>query len=177
MALIYQATSQYHSQGYPGSLSWYVLTRPKWVKSGELRSSWWVKKPPGKTASIMENWQPFKSIFFSNIFQKVICLAGYASSLSVLFCFKHLMHATDIFISPDIWQTTSQNTTSPPLCHFVCHSVASSEFRLELQFGNTQFRFKLVWWFLSSVTLKFDEWLWKIIGHLFYATSPLYVIS
>ena len=27
------------------------------------------------------------------------------------------------------------------------------------------------WRFLSRVTLKFDEWPWKTIGHLFYATS------
>ena len=25
--------------------------------------------------------------------------------------------------------------------------------------------------FLSRMTLKFDEWPWKTIGHLFYATS------
>ena len=26
------------------------------------------------------------------------------------------------------------------------------------------------WWFLSRVTLKFDGWPWKTIGHLFYTT-------
>ena len=26
------------------------------------------------------------------------------------------------------------------------------------------------WWFLSSVTLKFEGWHWKSIGHLFYTT-------
>ena len=36
--------------------------------------------------------------------------------------------------------------------------------------GNTQFRTKLVI-VLCRVTLKFDEWPWKSIGHLFYATS------
>ena len=45
-----------------------------------------------------------------------------------------------------------------------------SEFKLELQSGNTQFRSKLTI-VLSRVTLKFDRWPWKTIGHLFYATS------
>ena len=111
-------------------------------------------------------------------------------------------------------------TTSSPVHHF----KAISEFKLELQSGNVQFRsksaifftrmtskfwqmtltnnrapllyyiklrasFQSHWWiqtvvtvwkrsirvkignFLSRVTLKFDEWPWKTIGHLFYATS------
>ena len=53
---------------------------------------------------------------------------------------------------------------------FVHHFKSISEFKLELQSGNTQFRSK---WtiFLSRVTFKFYGWSWKIIGHLFHATS------
>ena len=53
---------------------------------------------------------------------------------------------------------------------FVHHFVAIGEFKLELQSGNSQFGSK---WtiFFSRVTLKFDGWLSKTIGHLFYATS------
>ena len=40
----------------------------------------------------------------------------------------------------------------------------------ELQTGNAQFGSKLVI-FLSHVTLEFDRWPWKTIGHLFYAAS------
>ena len=50
------------------------------------------------------------------------------------------------------------------------HFIAISEFKLELQSGNSQFGSKLVI-FLSCVTFRFDGWPWKIKGHLFYATS------
>ena len=50
---------------------------------------------------------------------------------------------------------------------FVQHFKAIGIFKLELQSGNAQFGSKLVI-FLSRVTLKFDVWPWKTIGHLFY---------
>ena len=53
---------------------------------------------------------------------------------------------------------------------FLHHFKSISEFKLELQSGNTQFGSKLTF-FLSHVTLKFDGWPWKTIGHLFHATS------
>ena len=43
------------------------------------------------------------------------------------------------------------------------------EFKLKLQSGNAQFGSN--WQFLSRVTLKFDEWPPKKIGHLFNTTS------
>ena len=52
---------------------------------------------------------------------------------------------------------------------FVHHFKAISEAKLELQSGNAQVGSKLVI-FLSCVTLKFDGWPWKSIGHLFYIT-------
>ena len=52
---------------------------------------------------------------------------------------------------------------------FVHHFVAISEVKLELQSGNAQFGSKLKI-FLSHVTLKFDGWPWKTIGHLFFTT-------
>ena len=49
---------------------------------------------------------------------------------------------------------------------FVHHFVAIGEFKLELQSGK-----RLIWVkmedFFSPVTLKFDGWPWKTIGHLF----------
>ena len=48
---------------------------------------------------------------------------------------------------------------------YMLHFIAISEFKLELQSGNTQFRSKSVM-FLSLVTLKFAGWLRKAIGHL-----------
>ena len=53
---------------------------------------------------------------------------------------------------------------------FLHHFLAFGEFKLELQFGNAQFGSKSTIFF-SHVTLKFDGWPWKTIGHLFNATS------
>ena len=50
---------------------------------------------------------------------------------------------------------------------FVHHFKSIGEVKLELQYGNAQFGSKLAI-FLSRVTLKFDGWPWKTIGHLFY---------
>ena len=52
---------------------------------------------------------------------------------------------------------------------FVHHFVAIGEFKLELQSGNIQFGSNSI--SFSRVTLKFDGWPWKTIGHLFYATT------
>ena len=49
---------------------------------------------------------------------------------------------------------------------FVHHFIAIGEFKMELQSGNAQFGSKSTIFF-SRVTLKFDGWPWKTIGHLF----------
>ena len=54
---------------------------------------------------------------------------------------------------------------------FVHHFKSISEFKLELQSGNAQFGSKSTFFFLICVTLQFDVRPWKIIWHLFYATS------
>ena len=56
---------------------------------------------------------------------------------------------------------------------FVHHYKSIGELKLRLQSGNTQFGSK-IGDFLSCVTLKFDGWPWKTIGHLFY-TTPSFV--
>ena len=53
---------------------------------------------------------------------------------------------------------------------FVHHFVAIGEFKLDLQSWNAQFGSKLTIFF-RRVTLQFDQWPWKTIGHLVYATS------
>ena len=52
---------------------------------------------------------------------------------------------------------------------FVYHFKSISEFKLELQSGNTQSGSNSVIFF-SRVTLQFEVWPWKTIGHLFNAT-------
>ena len=72
----------------------------------------------------------------------------------------------------EIWRMTSQNNRAPLLCHFkLCVSfhthwwiqiwVTVRKRSIWVKIGN----------FLSRVTLKFDGWPCKTIGHLFYATS------
>ena len=53
---------------------------------------------------------------------------------------------------------------------FVYHFKSIGEFKLKLHSGNAQFGSQSAI-FLSLVTLKFDGWPWKTIGHLFYTTS------
>ena len=52
----------------------------------------------------------------------------------------------------------------------VHHFTAISEFKLELQSGDAQFGSKSTIFF-SRVTMKFNRWPSKTIGHLFHATS------
>ena len=80
----------------------------------------------------------------------------------------------DFFVPCDleIWWMTSKTighlfyTT----LSFVHHFKAIGEFKLELQSGNVQFGSKSSM-FLSHMTLKFDGWPWKEIGHLSQVTS------
>ena len=79
------------------------------------------------------------------------------------------------FFSPcdlEIWWMTQKNNRAPLLCHFKLFALFRSHWWI--QTGVTV-RKHLIWvkidTFLSRVSLKFDEWPSKIIGHLFYATS------
>ena len=68
------------------------------------------------------------------------------------------------------WNLTDDLEKQYAASNFVHHFIAMGEFKLELQSGNAQFGSKLAI-FLSCVTLKFDRWPWKTIGHLSYAAS------
>ena len=79
------------------------------------------------------------------------------------------------FFSPcdlEIWWMTPKNNRAPLLWYFKL--FASFHSHWWIQTGVTV-RKPLIWVnidaFLSRVTLKFDGWPSKIIGHLFYATS------
>ena len=79
------------------------------------------------------------------------------------------------FLEPwdlDIRRRTLQNNRAPLLCYFkLCASFCSHWW---IQTGVTV-RKRSIWVkfddFYSHVTLKFDRWPSKTIGHLFYATS------
>ena len=70
----------------------------------------------------------------------------------------------------DVWPWKTIGHLFYTTSSFVHHFLAIGEFKLELQSGNAQSGWKSTIFF-SRVTLKFDVWPWKTIGHLFYATS------
>ena len=72
----------------------------------------------------------------------------------------------------EILDITLKNNRAPLLCYIkLC---ASFQHHWWIQTGVTVLK-RSIWVktgnFLSRVTLNFDEWLWKTIGHLSYATS------
>ena len=79
------------------------------------------------------------------------------------------------FLEPcdlETWRMTLKNNRAPLLCYFKLY--ASFRSHRWIQAGVTV-RKRPIWVkiddFLSRVTLQFDAWPWKTIGHLFYATS------
>ena len=79
------------------------------------------------------------------------------------------------FLEPcdlEIWRMTLKNIRAPLLCYFKLY--ASFRSHQWIQAGVTV-RKRPIWVkiddFFSCVTLQFDVWPWKTIGHLFYSTS------
>ena len=70
----------------------------------------------------------------------------------------------------DIWHWKTIGHLFYATSSFMHHFKAIGEFKLELQSGNAQFG-SISTIFFSRVTLQFDIWPWKTIGHLFYSTS------
>ena len=72
----------------------------------------------------------------------------------------------------EIWWMTLENKRAPLLCYFKLY--ASFRSHRWIQAGVTVQK-RPIWVkiddLLSRVTLQFDVWPWKTIGHLFYATS------
>ena len=79
------------------------------------------------------------------------------------------------FLEPcdlEIWWMTLKNNRAPLLCYFKLGATFHGHWWI--QTGVTV-RKRPIWVkcyaFFSRVTLKFDGWPWKTIGHLFYASS------
>ena len=72
----------------------------------------------------------------------------------------------------EIWGMTLKNNRAPLLCYFKLY--ASFRSHRWIQAGVTVQK-RPIWVkiddFFSRVTLQFDIWPWKTIGHLFYTTS------
>ena len=75
-----------------------------------------------------------------------------------------------VTLKSDGWPWKTIGHLSFAVSSFVQHFIAIGEFKLELQSGNAQFGSNWMI-FKSRVTLQFDVWPWKTIGHLYHATS------
>ena len=86
----------------------------------------------------------------------------------------HSVQHRQIFVPCDleIWWMTLKNKRAPLLCRFKLyasfHSHQWNQTKVTVRKRATRVK---IGDFLSRVTLKFDWWPWKTIGHLFYATS------
>ena len=72
----------------------------------------------------------------------------------------------------EIWCMTSKNNRAPLLYHIKLCVSFQIQIQTEVTLRKRSIRVKIVD-FLSLVTLKFDGFPWKTIGHLFYTTSGL----
>ena len=72
----------------------------------------------------------------------------------------------------EIWRMTLKNNRAPLLCYFKLYASFRSHWWIQ---AGVTVRKRPIWVkiddFFSLVTLQFDVWPWKTIGHLFYATS------
>ena len=79
------------------------------------------------------------------------------------------------FFSPcdlEIWWMTPKNNRAPLLCYFKLFASFRSLWWIHTGVSlETPNLGQNRWFFFSCVTLQFDRWPWKTIGHLFYATS------
>ena len=80
----------------------------------------------------------------------------------------------DDFLEPcdlEVWRMTLKNNRAPLLCYFKLYASFRSHWWIP---AGVTVRKRPIWVkidFFSRVTLQFDRWPWKKIGHLFYATS------
>ena len=80
------------------------------------------------------------------------------------------------FLEPcdlEIWEMTLKNNMAPLLCYFkllyiISYSLVNSNWSYSPETPNLG---KNRWFFFSRVTLQFDGWPSKTIGHLFHVTS------
>ena len=79
------------------------------------------------------------------------------------------------FFSPcdlEIWWMTLKNNRAPLLCYFKLCAAFRTHWWIQ---AGVTVRKRPIWVkiddFFSRVTLQFDVWPWKTIGHLFYSTS------
>ena len=80
-----------------------------------------------------------------------------------------------IFFVPcelEIWRMTLKNNRAPRLCYLKLYISFPSHWSIQTGVIARKHPIRVkIDEFLSQATLKFDEWPWKTIGHIFYDTS------
>ena len=72
----------------------------------------------------------------------------------------------------EVWWMTPKSNRAPLLCYFKLFASFRSHWWIHTGVSlETPNLGQNRWFFFSCVTLLFDRWPWKTIGHLFYATS------
>ena len=135
-------------------------------KRGESKSRWNIH------AVSQSNWNEWQAVSHTYIYNKANLRDLIAATGLVILLKLDLNHQ---FFSPcdlEIWWMTLKNNRAPLLCYFKL--FASFRSHWWIQTGVTVQK-RVIWVdidaFFSRVTLKFDGWPSKTIGHLFYATS------
>ena len=149
------------SEGFESCHRPIVRKRPIWVKIGDVCTVW-----PWKTIG-------HPSFAVSSFVQHFIAIGEFKLELqsgNAQFGSKSTIFLSRVTLQFDVWPWKNKGHLFYATSSFVYHFVAISDFKLELQSGNAQFGSKSTIFF-SRVTLKFDGWPWKTIGHLFYAAS------
>ena len=154
MAWCCQAPSHYLNQYWPKSMMPYDITKLQWVNVKILEySNYQIYQQLYLTRQIWGIWKlrPAYSPETPNLGQNRWCFVP-----------------CDL----EIWWMTLENNRASLLCCF--KHCATFHIHQWIQTGVTV-RKCPIWVkfgdFFSRVTLKFDRWHWKTIGHLFYATS------
>ena len=144
-----------------------VRKRPIWVKIGDVLSRVTLK---------FDGW-PWKTIghlsfAVSSFVQHFIAIGEFKLELQSgngqFGSNSTILELCDL----EIWRMTLKNNRAPLLCYFKLYASFRSHRWIEAW---VTVRRRPIWVkiddFFSRVTLLFDVWPWKTIGHLFYATS------
>ena len=163
---IFTNNKQGKSEGFESCDRPIVRKRPIWVKIGDvlyhvtLKFDGWPRKT-------IEHF----SFAVSSFVQHFIAIGKFKLELqsgNAQFGSNSTVFRADL----EIWRMTLKNNRAPLLCYFKLY--ASFRSHRWIQAGVTV-RKRPIWVkiddFFSRVTLKFDVWPWKTIGHLYYATS------
>ena len=162
------------SEGFE-SCDWPIIRkRPIWVKIGDvlycvtLKFDGWPWKTIGHLSFAVSSFVPHFIAIDECKLELQSGNAQFGSNSTVFRAAWPWFRAA----WPWIWRMTLKNNRAPLLCYFKLYASFCSHRWI---WAGVTVRKRPIWVkiddFFSRVTLKFDVWPWKTIGHLFYATS------